>query len=804
MANNDIGALRVTLGFDTSQFEHGSANARRVIQRDAAVIKTEVSGLRNALKGLAAVFLSSEAIGAARHALNYAASIKSVASEVGVTRRELQEYRYVASQTDLTQQEMDASLRRFTKTIGEAHAGTKGQATIFRDLGVAVQDVNGRVYTAGEVLPKLADALSRIKDPATRARLEVKLFGEQGQKLDAMLMQGSKGIEEMRKRATELGRVLGDDLVDNADRANQKLQDIKNTLNMQMARAIAENADAITSVADALANLTSRAIQLINEYPRLAPILTGMIVGGSIGGAPGALIGGVAGAYAGDSLARSQADSNMDLQFRRKALDAALRQMKSIQSGGEDAPPVLFRRTDNAIQIANTLEDARAEVHRQADLVRRAAAYQRAAGGIATPTIADGLLPVPNERSRKGPKDRTERLAQRFRDELSRMEDEELSLRGKFITDLRKRAASEHERAHNAKAAYDADVDSRVKQGELTDEQARQLKFQRERNYDLEKQSINWSRDDALLAEDTRVAQESLSREQDMLQIRAALTTTAKGRRAVQLAMLDNELESARLAAQEVIDRRYSSDIAKQIAQEKLDQLTQIRLEETRRINRETMGPLESYLDSIPSTADEINEAYENIAANGLKNMNDQLAEAASRTLRLKGFAGQLFNQMIADLIRLQMQQAMGGGGILGGLTRLVGGVFGLGGGRAEALGSAIGIDGLRDAARAEANFAGGGSMTVLGRQGIDRNVLSLNGLPIANISYGERLSIANDNSVSRQDALRLQVVKGDLFDVIVDQRAAGVAAPLADQASVRGSIGAQVAMAKSRSRRIP
>lgn len=55
---------------------------------------------------------------------------------------------------------------------------------------------------------------------------------------------------------------------------------------------------------------------------------------------------------------------------------------------------------------------------------------------------------------------------------------------------------------------------------------------------------------------------------------------------------------------------------------------------------------------------------------------------------------------------------------------------------------------------------------------------------------------------------IAVRVIKGDLFDVIVDQRAGAVAAPLAQQAAVAGgnmgSTGAQVAIAKRGARSIP
>ncbi|MFB0875454.1 MULTISPECIES: hypothetical protein [unclassified Sphingobium] len=804
MTKDVIGALRVTLGFDTSQFEHGSARATQTIKRDAQAIKAEIGGLRSAIGNLAAAFIGVEAVQAAKRALDYASSIKSVANEAGVARKELQEYRYVASQADLTQSEMDGTLKKLTKTIGEAKAGTKEQATLFRDLGVAVQDANGRVYSAGEVLPRLADALAKIKDPATRARLEVKLFGEAGQKLDALLMQGSRGIETLRQRARDLGIVLSDDLSDGAAEANDRLAEIKMTLDARFAEAVSKNSGAILGMANALATMTSKALEFINEYPRLSAALTGAAVGSRLG-LPGAVAGGVAGAVGGDLIARSKADSNMDLQFRMKQLADARKEMQARQDFASSGSILRFRRTGNPNVQGGTLQTAIEEVQRQTTLLWQAVAYSEAKRTTQPAAVGDGALPTPNPgRTRKGPKDRTEELAQRFRDELAGLYDDQLGLEQDRTTDLRERARIEHERNAAAFDAYNADVDSRVKQGELTAEQARQLKLQRERNHELEKQAVNWPLDDALLAEETRISQASLDREREMLQIRASLATTARDRRAVQLELLENELRSVRLSAEEVLARHDSTEAEKALAQAKLDQLQKIRTGETLRINRETMGPLESYFDSIPDTAAEINEAYENIAANGIRNMVDGLGEAAARTIKLKGLAGQLFNQMIADLIKFQIQQAAGsasgGGGILGGLFKLAGSVLGFRTGATSSNNPSASIPSYDDAT---IGMATGGDMTILGRRGIDRNVLSLNGLPIANVSYGERLSIANDNGGSRM-ATTVRVVKGDLFDVIIDQRAAAVAAPMAQQAESRGSIGAQVAVARQRAKSIP
>lgn len=164
-----IGALRVTLGLDSAQFESG-------IKRAAATSKTAASSIQSTMglvKASIIAFASVETIKTitevASRALDYASSLAEVAQQLGITAEQLQVYRYAGSQVGIANDVMDTSLAKLTKTIGEAAAGSKAQAETFHDLGIAVQDVNGRVYTAGEIIPKLADALAKVKDPATRA-----------------------------------------------------------------------------------------------------------------------------------------------------------------------------------------------------------------------------------------------------------------------------------------------------------------------------------------------------------------------------------------------------------------------------------------------------------------------------------------------------------------------------------------------------------------------------------------------------------------------------------------------------------
>jgi hypothetical protein len=267
-----IGALRIALGLDTSEFEAGANRARREARDSARDIQSEYAklagGLRSAFAGIAGIIGGGALVAAGKRALDYASSLGEVAQQLGVTTKDLQTYRYAASQVGIDQDEMDKALSKLSVTIGKANAGVKAAVEPFRQLGVSVKDSNGNLLTAGDVIPRLADALAKIKDPATRAALEVELFGKTGQKLDTLLAGGSSAVNELTKAAADLGLVLSDKLINDADAAADKMSELKQILDARFASAIAQNAQAIYTVVGALEALIIKAGDAVTAWKR--------------------------------------------------------------------------------------------------------------------------------------------------------------------------------------------------------------------------------------------------------------------------------------------------------------------------------------------------------------------------------------------------------------------------------------------------------------------------------------------------------------------------------------------------------
>jgi hypothetical protein len=172
-------------------------------------------------------------------------------------------------------------------------------------------------------------------------------------------------------------------------------------------------------------------------------------------------------------------------------------------------------------------------------------------------------------------------------------------------------------------------------------------------------------------------------------------------------------------------------------ARGRLSSLPEQQANERRSVEQRNGGPLDGYLRGIPKTADEINEALQGVTVDGLQSLEDGLLGIVTGTENVGNAFKKMANGIIRDLIRIAIQQA-----ILSAIGSAFGGGAGGGiGGAAVSLFSAL-IGGNKAAKLPR--LANGGSIAAGGLGGVDKNVLSVNGVPRAMISSSERLSVVN------------------------------------------------------------
>lgn len=282
-----------------------------------------------------------------------------------------------------------------------------------------------------------------------------------------------------------------------------------------------------------------------------------------------------------------------------------------------------------------------------------------------------------------------------FDREISSLQQEELRSREQLATDARLQANFRHAQVAADVEAYRKSLEDRLNSENLSKtqrarivEQNKSLLAQREENAQLEHALINRELDDRLTSEEVDLHRSRIDAQREALDAALDMARTEKDRRAVQLQILDAEMEARRVALQQVLDSRSSTDAQRQVATEELGRLPGQRASRARSIERQTQGPLEAYLDKMPKTAAEIDERIQGYVVDELESVRKGINDAISSKLGVKDplLAG-LLDIFIEDVFIQPLAQALAsarqkGGG--SGLAGIFGSIFG--GGKSSGL----------------------------------------------------------------------------------------------------------------------
>lgn len=257
-----IGALRAELSANAAQFEADMKRARNAVRDSSSRMTKHMKRLRkgfdSAVKGLFSLRTAAvTAAGAAglflltKRVMATADEIGKTADKLGIGTEALQEYRHAADMAGLAQSTFDMALQRFTRRASEAANGTGEAKAALAELGIQLRDSNGNMRSSEDLLADVADAFTRVKSPADRLRLAFKLFDSEGAGMVNMLRNGSKGLNDMRQEARDLGLVLSDQIVRDAERFSDQMSRLETMLQAGLARNLSSLIPVITGIANA-------------------------------------------------------------------------------------------------------------------------------------------------------------------------------------------------------------------------------------------------------------------------------------------------------------------------------------------------------------------------------------------------------------------------------------------------------------------------------------------------------------------------------------------------------------------------
>ena len=199
-------------------------------------------------------------------------AVGKTADKLGVGTAALQELRYAAQLAGIEQTTLDMALQRFTRRAAEAAKGTGEAKQALADMGIALKDQHGNIRRSEDLLNDVAEAFKDTKDPAERLRLAFKLFDSEGVAMVNMLVDGGAALEAVRQRARDLGIVLDEDLIRNAERAKDEMDTLGTVISANVTRALLGLAPALADASSWLANL---AVDAGDAYEKLKLIAEG-------------------------------------------------------------------------------------------------------------------------------------------------------------------------------------------------------------------------------------------------------------------------------------------------------------------------------------------------------------------------------------------------------------------------------------------------------------------------------------------------------------------------------------------------
>lgn len=722
----------------------------------------EGAGLRRTGGGGAAIAGIAAAVGIGigveviQGAINYGKALSNLSDQLGITVEDLQAYQKIARDAGVTQEQLSSAFGQFASNLGRAQQGEREQQKIFKALGVDIRDF----ASAGDALPTIIDRISSIKDPAQRAAIETRLFGESGRKLDSLLSGGAERVSELARALQETGRALSAKEIQELDNTARKLAEVKSQLQVDFARVVAGNADAIMSLAGSFASLVEQiggAIQSLRDFGAQQ-----ILSGGPLGNLPfqasrDTVRRELLGTSHGRDVLRQQNNQDLDKALGVNASNRNTPETRNLIRG-------LLNDTNNGVS------PRQAEVRRLIAERREIGAVERQGTPAITPPVRSGAVnpnALRNLGTPAGPRGKSaEQLAKeadqrqrRFEDELARSTAELLSARRQLTGNAQARLEIDQLLLETEHKARLQEIDREANEKQIDRAKVDALKFAEDAAYAEKRKLLALEHGVQIENDANNLRAQALQTEIDLLSLQEGLATTAKERGQIARARLAKEraLETDRLdAVINSADPKVSEGDRAAARATKASQEARFAAR-GRQEDRQNQGPLKSYLDTLPRTVDQLDEALQSAAANGLQALNSGLDTAIQNMLHLHGAAG----QFIADLIRIAAQHELlkwldGGSGSAGQANSFlsqIGSFLGMASGGPSS-GSGADISAALSSFKGGLpGFATGAAGIFGGRGGLDQNVLSLNGQPFARVNRGEPFAIGPNVAASNTRA---------------------------------------------------
>lgn len=630
---------------------------------------------------------------AAEGAIVMGDAIADASAKAGVSSDTLQELRYAVHATGGEYEDADAAISAFTKTLGQAESGYSRALKPFKQLGFSQQDLKN-FATADDALREVARRVSELGKESERQAVSEKLgLGP----MIPLLREGADRMAELREQAHSLGYVMDKDLVGAAGDAGDKLEDLHAVIKVQLNSALIEAAPLLLDVAQAMADGAKGARGFAAEVKDLKALIQDWAASHPT----------VTVAFQGvwkwlnnvEQGFRNAGQAGLEkLGFDKNRLDVLYGKLPR-DVGMNDGGAYDDRRTGaDGSGVSSSPSGVLNDAGTDEASGKAAAAAERAA------------------RKGREARDRTDAA-------IAAAEARELAAQRTYAGTLEDMLAVELKALDDAEARRMVEIDRQVTEGKLDAARATQLKateadaFAAEREVTSRKAFEDTQ--NRRLADEKRLADVT----QDLLSLASAGARTAEERRAIELEILASQQKIARAELEREFGKDGDPTHDDAWKDARRADMARLQAAQTAGVQRDNMGPLAAYRDSLIRTNAEVRESLQELAVDGFKTLNDGIVATILSGGKLGDMFGSITDMIVAGLQRVVVQmtivgplidaltKAGSGGGwfgkLVGAAAGALGGSFGASAGVSAA--SAADLGGSDLASRLAAGRATGG-----------------------------------------------------------------------------------------------
>jgi hypothetical protein len=659
--STQVGSLYASLTLQSGNFSSGLKQAQKEThEAESGIIGSfkhineQAEILHKAMMTFGGLFLVEQAVEGVNKMLEFAASLKIVATQTGTTIEQYQILKRVGIEAGVSQDDMNVALTRMNKTLGDAQRGSESATKALKNVGIDPT----KVHDAYDALQQFITHTDGVTSSQMKASEGAALMGRSYQKIAPMINMGSEAFAEYAHEAENSG-LITDEQAEKAHHAEAAMATMADIMKTKVSGAIADNSSGIITLTALLGTMASAAIYAAGALGSWAHQRneTNKLFNPSrvVVGRDGQTDQQIAQSGATQLLATPESRTTFISDLTKQLTALKYDQSRSVDPHSYDK------------QIATT-EHMRGTVVGADRKANEAAARAAAAAAGRNPEAggADTNNDLASHHRNKGrtEKDNPEKAADEAAKRLAEFTNDMAQRQAQLSVALAELSGNTKERADAEVGTLQMDHDREARRiagdSDLTAAQKAQtvvasdaltaakiaLVRQQERNDEAEQL--------ASMAAATRKG------ETDMLSLQEANARTAGEKRVIELKLLDLKYEELRAQQQLILDTAKAGDFTT-IANAKaaLAAIPANKAEEAKSVKTNTAGPLEAYLTAIPKGAKEINEAFQTIATQGLESLNQGIVDAITGTKSLAASFSDMAKSIVADLLKIAIQQAV-------------------------------------------------------------------------------------------------------------------------------------------------